>query len=68
MKIKLKGLHDNNRKTSEKLRGRSYEIGVITASVTLSDDGLTLVITDKNLAKKLAAVVNSEDEDTKSNG
>ena len=53
MKIKLKGIHPHNRTIPEDDRGRCYDIGNITAQVRLSEEGLTLVITEHSYARFL---------------
>jgi len=53
MKIKFKGTYGTSHSLDKHKRGRSYDIGEIIAGVTLTDDGLTLFITNIELSKKL---------------
>jgi len=67
MKIRLKGLYSNQGvyakdKTRKKgvpkdMEGRTYDIGFITAGVSLTEDGLTLTVTNKELAEKLKELI-----------
>lgn len=60
MEIRLKGLYGTSRKVDPDNRGRSYEIGFIKAGVNLTEDGLTLTITDKKLAQQLSELLKGE--------
>lgn len=53
MEIKLKGLYGRSEKIPDNKRGCSYDIGKIKAGVTLTDDGLILLITNHKLMEGL---------------
>lgn len=53
MNIKLKGVYGTSRQVEEHNRGRTYDIGIITGQVQLTENGLTIMLTDKSLAEKI---------------
>lgn len=62
MRVKLKGLYSTSKDISAYDRGRSYFIGSIMASVQLTEDGLILLVTNRDLAKKLTELLKQVDE------
>lgn len=65
MRIRLKGFYGIAKRVPKENRGRTYEIGYITAGVTLSEDGLTLHISNKKLAKGMEDLINKLKSDEK---
>lgn len=57
MKVKIKGMNSRSKATDEKIRGRSFNIATIRASVQLSDDGLTVTIPSIKLSKSLKNIL-----------
>lgn len=53
MKVKIKGMYGRNRTIPEDLRGRTLDIVTLKCGVILSDDGLSLLISDTKLSKAL---------------
>ena len=57
MKIKFKGQNPTSKGIPTNERGRTYLIGEIVAGVSLTDDGLTITITNHGLANEFKKVI-----------
>ena len=53
MKVRIKGMYAKNRTIPEESRGRTYDITTLKCGVNLSEDGLTILLSDTRLSKSL---------------
>jgi hypothetical protein len=63
MQVRLLGQYGQKAGLPQELRGKTFSIGIITAGVSLTEDGLTLNITNQKLAEGIKELLGEVKDD-----